>query len=168
MPLHFRSHLTINELLPFKSMRDYRLSLNLDGGPYNRDRGCESAPWRIYEIKEQLRLVCDTLASNDNVQSLSVIVPCCCCIGGSHGAALWTLSLLKPLKRLRVAKPVILEAVYDDRFDGLEGDRGLGLCPRPECRQLAGDVQAALGRLEGEPLSHEEELWRYQYPRSKG
>ncbi|KAL8790093.1 MAG: hypothetical protein Q9213_000795 [Squamulea squamosa] len=115
-------------------------------------------------MKEQLRFVSDTLASNDSIRSLSITIPCDCCLKGGNGANSTVdevLDFLTPLKQLRVAsKSVKLEAAFDDGYDGLKGDVCLNICPEPECQQLARQLQGALGPLDGKQLDHEEEAWK--------
>ena len=163
---HFRSHICFEELRQFRFMRSYRLNILHDASwkqnctqedrdaTYTRD--C-----RIF--KEQLRLISDSLAVNDNIESLSISVPCCCSSRVDHQAGepyFRTLESLMPLRRLRVTKPVVLRAVYDNGFDGLKGDMWLNACSRPGCPHLAEVFQASLGHLDGEQLTHEEETWK--------
>ncbi|KAL8727220.1 MAG: hypothetical protein Q9166_006184 [cf. Caloplaca sp. 2 TL-2023] len=164
-----RSHLGYEHLPQFTSMRNYRLNIILDANWYDdtwfgcgHERGAAYA--KICSIfKEQLRFVSDSLSSNNDIRCLSITVPCFCCLkrGGRYKATFdKMLDFLMPLKRLRVAKSVILEAVYDNSFDGLKGDVWLNACLQPECQQLARQIKEALGELDGEQLSHEEQAWK--------
>ncbi|KAL8911146.1 MAG: hypothetical protein Q9171_003637 [Xanthocarpia ochracea] len=163
---HFRSHIYFKELRQFRFMRNYRLNV-LHDASWNRtctleDRDATyTRDCRIF--KEQLRLISDSLAVNDNIQSLSISVPCCCSSRVDHQPGepyFRTLESLKPLRRLRVTKPLVLRAVYDNGSDGLKGDVWLNACSRPGCQHLAEVFQASLGHLDGDQLTHEEETWR--------
>ncbi len=167
---HFRSHLSFQQLPQFKSLRHYRLNIMHDGNWYddNSDKHHENRYWRFREIcevfKEQLRFVSDSLSANDDIQSLSISIPCLCCLANSGTGVMQacakTLDFLRPLQRLWVTKPVVLEAVHDNGFDGLEGDVWLNTCSEPECQHLAEMARKSLHHLDGRLISQEEETWK--------
>lgn len=165
---HFRSHISFQQLPQFRFLRNHRLNIMYDAGWYDdyRDKHQEDRDLYLTAIckifKEQIRFVSDSLSANDNLESLSISVPCLCCLAGKGEMEAYsqTLNFLMPLQRLRVAKPIVLEAVRDNGFDGLEGDVWLNLCSEPECQHLAEIVQASLHHLEGEQISEEEETWK--------
>ncbi|KAI4109320.1 MAG: hypothetical protein LQ339_001820 [Xanthoria mediterranea] len=167
---HFRSHLNFQQLPQFKSLRHYRLNIMHDANWYddNSDKHHGNRYVRFREIcevfKEQLRFVSDSLSANDNLQSLYISIPCLCCLANSGTGVMEacskTLDFLTPLQRLRVAKPVVLEAVHDNGFDGLEGDVWLNTCSEPECQHLAEFARKSLHHLDGKLISQEEERWK--------
>ncbi|KAL8770792.1 MAG: hypothetical protein Q9209_003659 [Squamulea sp. 1 TL-2023] len=166
----FRSHTAFEQLPHFRLFRNYRVNIIHDSKWYNAkwlrgnypDRNViHTRNCRIF--KEQLRFVSDTLAANSNIQSLYISVPCRCCQGSENqigNAYPKTLEFLEPLRRLQVAKPVVVKAVYDDGIDGVKGDVWLNTCSHPECQHFQGTFQASLSQLDGERISHEEETWR--------
>ncbi|KAL8716221.1 MAG: hypothetical protein Q9220_000126 [cf. Caloplaca sp. 1 TL-2023] len=117
---------------------------------------------RESEYKEKLRFICDTLvAFSDNIQHLSVRVPCTCQLKNDEELALTVVTrmvdYLAPLRRLHVAKSVTFHVVHNDHDQPYLSGVPLNV---PRAEQQCQILQASLGRLRGEKLSEHEEMWK--------
>ncbi|KAL8951225.1 MAG: hypothetical protein Q9222_002788 [Ikaeria aurantiellina] len=112
------------------------------------------------ECREKLRLICDTLAAfNDNLQHLIVRVPCTCHLENpeiARFAISWVVELLSPLRRLRVAKAVTFHIEHSHlQLFGKTATQN-----DAQTEQQLQILQTSLGRLTGEKLTEQEELWK--------
>ncbi|KAL8780442.1 MAG: hypothetical protein Q9213_006475 [Squamulea squamosa] len=162
--LSLPSRAPANKMQYFTSMRCYCLNLRLDDSlfprPSRRSGHVPSQPFyrTISEVKEQVRFVSDLLSENPNVQQLTVTFPCHCAVPIMPDAppVEWmTDHYLAPLKRLRVAQPVLFIPAHGPNVQA-ETD----LCGKPECLQLAQKLQSSMGHLKGENLNHRERTWK--------
>ncbi|KAL8671084.1 MAG: hypothetical protein Q9168_004409 [Polycauliona sp. 1 TL-2023] len=109
------------------------------------------------ELKEKLRLICDMLVENPNIQRLTVIIPCRCTLPRANGSSPIDDLLhdyLTTLQRIKVAKPVIF---IPGR--GLHVQTEADICRKRRCSRLAKSMTSKFRNLNGEPLSHREETW---------
>ena len=142
----------------FTSMRNYQLNI----------RPGEAIPNEFLQkkMKEQLRRGSDMLAENDDIKHLTVTFPCHCswychCSVRCHCALRETsyvvaavLDILSPLKRIKVANTVIFKPA-----SGLFIDAEDDSCTETRCLNLAHTVEANMGQLVGEALTHREATW---------
>lgn len=161
-------------------MRDYHINFTLDDWWFEDDISLEGYRKHCLTLKERLRLVCDALANNHAIQRLTVTIPCLCCLArsGCHSRDHWMspytallhnhcsfsqaypefFDFLSPLKRIKVAKPVVFEVYRDIGTGKSEGDAVL--CQDAECMKLVGRSHENMDCLRGEYLPYEEEAWR--------
>ncbi|KAL8910663.1 MAG: hypothetical protein Q9171_004079 [Xanthocarpia ochracea] len=111
-----------------------------------------------YRIKEWIRLVSDELLAKNIIQTLIITAPCKCALEAAgllpkDEASIF--DLFTPLKRTHVPNLFILSLHNDRRKTGIKNP-----CSKPACLQLTHNIQAQLGRLDGEPLSEQEATWK--------
>ncbi|KAL9011959.1 MAG: hypothetical protein Q9173_003232, partial [Seirophora scorigena] len=112
------------------------------------------------EYKERFRLVRDILStSNDDIQHLSITLPCLCGIDTPESvqtAEACLLGFLAPLRRLQVAKPIAF------RVDHIQHGRFHKTIVQNDFRteHLLHMLEEHFGRLTGEDLTGEEAVWR--------
>ncbi|KAI4270679.1 MAG: hypothetical protein LQ337_006535 [Flavoplaca oasis] len=174
--------LQIRELPQFKHAQNYQINVILD----DRWFAVVDEEWDYPEfqryMKERLRLVCDALANNNAIQTLTVTIPCLCCLSKrgndstsvisvpskmsshSHGsvspACPGVVDFLSPLTRIKVAKRVTYKAILLDGTDQFQADGSLIPCKQLECKDLAHSLGQSMGCLDGRELNHEEREWK--------
>ncbi|KAL8765171.1 MAG: hypothetical protein Q9209_007670 [Squamulea sp. 1 TL-2023] len=160
--LSLPSRAPANKMQYFTSMRGHRLNLRLEDSRFPRPsrNAVSGKPFyrTISEVKEQVRFVSDLLSENPDVQQLTVTFPCICAIPIMPDAppVQWiTNYYLAPLKRLRVAQPVLFIPAHGPSVQAEED-----ICDKPECLQLAQQMQSSMGHLKGEDLSYREKTWK--------
>lgn len=119
--------------------------------------------------KEFLRTICDLLATNDNIQRLTVRLPYFCSLRHASDvpkAEAILLDLLAPLRRLRVAHnvrfrccPTNNSRTTDKRKTSRQARRTHS-CKKSRKEGLIKTLQAKLGQLDGEKLTYREETWK--------
>ncbi|KAL8864358.1 MAG: hypothetical protein Q9198_009915 [Flavoplaca austrocitrina] len=178
----FPCQLQIRELPQFKHAENYQINVVLDDRWFATiDEEWDYPEFQRY-VKERLRLVCDALANNNAIQTLTVTIPCLCCLpkrgsdstsvisvpfrmsSHSHGsvspACPGVVDYLSPLTRVKVAKRVTYKAILLDGTDQFQADGSLIPCKRLECKDLAHSLGQSMGCLDGRELNHEEREWK--------
>ncbi|KAL8976288.1 MAG: hypothetical protein Q9205_007672 [Flavoplaca limonia] len=162
---NFKSYHEYTHVPHFKRMRNFRIDFEYDpwwtdvqyGKNFSPKYGMDLATCR-FTLKEKLRTICDLLAENNNIQRLTVKVPCLCnCIkvaSVEHGKSV-ILETLQPLKRLSVVENVVFGTRHDP--DHCEDTH----CDQTLCDDLIVALVADVGRLTGEELSEPEVAWKY-------
>ncbi|KAL8840419.1 MAG: hypothetical protein Q9176_003917 [Flavoplaca citrina] len=159
---YFKNHEELAKWTEFQTRRKYHLNIKSNTGRSAGGRDVYEGPCSYkhgsYRIKEWIRLVSDELFAKDIIQTLIVTAPCRCALEGAcvlpeNEASIF--DLFTPLKRTRVPNSVILSLHDDLCMTGIEGP-----CSKPACLQLTHDIQAQLGRFDGEPLSAREAIWK--------
>ncbi|KAL8673297.1 MAG: hypothetical protein Q9224_007531 [Gallowayella concinna] len=158
----FPTQVSAKRLQHLKAMRMYQINVRIDDMWYYESGELrpheDMYSWQRCMLKESLRLISDPLSSNKNLQRLTVTIPCLCVLkeaGPVTQARSHIVDLLRPLKRLRVVKPVQLIPVC-----GCDSLMDLEICNRPDCLHFAHCVGTELGQLKGEALSFREETWK--------
>ena len=160
--VNFKNHKTLAQWTEFENRRKYHLNIesnavNWAGGgdgyrdPYTYEHGS-------YRIKEWIRLVSDELLAKNIIQILAITAPCRCALKAAGLLPKDEASILDPftpLKRTHVPNPVTLSLHDDGRKNGIASP-----CIKPACLQLSQHIQTMLGRLDGEPLSEQEAIWK--------
>ncbi|KAL9004689.1 MAG: hypothetical protein Q9188_002504 [Gyalolechia gomerana] len=152
---NFWSHTALTDFPHFRKLSNFKLDLMTDN----------VRPWfhvdQVYfdcsDYKEKLRLVCDALATNNNIQHIIVQIPCLCSLRADdtvHIAQSKLLDFLSPLRRLKVAQPV------DFRITHGTDHWGEGTDDPNITENLKHLLKANFGDLVGEKLSKEETLWK--------
>ncbi|KAL8998045.1 MAG: hypothetical protein Q9169_002813 [Polycauliona sp. 2 TL-2023] len=160
----FRSYLQYKGVPHFQRMQNFRINFEYDPWwadvKYRTDssstKDSDLASCR-FVLTEKLRTICDLLATNANIQRLTIKVPCLCnCVklaSPEHGKSVLS-EVLAPLKRLRVAEDVQFETWHDpEHCDNMQCNEGL-------CNELIDALDDDMGRLTGEKLSEPEKTWR--------
>ncbi|KAL8774075.1 MAG: hypothetical protein Q9209_001183 [Squamulea sp. 1 TL-2023] len=165
----FPSHLGIQRLPQFKRMQHYRINLIHAYWWWHINwRGNSTKEYSVRALlKEQLRLLSDVLSGNEMIQTLTVTLPCLRCLAG-YNSTTWAyahlLDLLTPLRRIKVAKPVVLIKACNSgtrKAKAIPRDEWWRcVCARPECEQLFQRLQGAMGNLTGEKLTDDEQTWK--------
>ncbi|KAI4240073.1 MAG: hypothetical protein L6R42_011589, partial [Xanthoria sp. 1 TBL-2021] len=149
----FLSQMSARQVQHMKCMRSYQINLRLPGGLTHKR--AEYRQW----LKERLRLTCDALMRNKDLQQLVVTFPCLCLLPSGVGWASQALSDsmddLAPLERLHVVKPVTYLPAQET-FTTTD----VRICHQPGCLQLAHHVQAHMSRLDGEEPNDREKKWK--------
>ncbi|KAL8669633.1 MAG: hypothetical protein Q9168_005788 [Polycauliona sp. 1 TL-2023] len=152
----FRSYLQYTHIQHFTRMQHFRLNFEYDPWRAAVAYLPGNSPDSRFALKEKFRTICDLLATNQNIQRLTVKVSCLCnCVkveSIEHGKSV-ILEILAPLKRLRVAKAVVFETRHDTELGDLD-------CNQELCDKLIDALDADMGRLTGEELSEPEKIWR--------
>ena len=178
----FPCQLQIREIPQFKHAQNYQINVILD----DRWFAVMDEEWNYSDfkrsVKERLRLVCDALANNNAIQTLTVTIPCLYCLpkrgngstsvisvpskmsSHSHGsvspACPGVVDFLSPLTRIKVAKRVTYSAILLDGANQFQADGPLIPCKRLECKDLAHSLEQSMGCLDGRELNHEEREWK--------
>ena len=115
---------------------------------------------RSYKLlKESLRQICDAMTNNQNLQRLTITLPCHCCLMNiaqtDTQLLAYTLIYLTPLRRLRVAHTVDLLPTA-----GFGSSPEVVVCRQPACSRLADTIQTQFSQLSGEGLTSREKKWK--------
>ncbi|KAL9025114.1 MAG: hypothetical protein Q9180_007723 [Flavoplaca navasiana] len=159
---NFKNHEELAKWTELQTRRKYHLNIKSNTGRWEGGRDVYEGPCSynhgFHRIKEWIRLVSDELLTKDIIQTLIITAPCRCALKAARALPENDISifdLFTPLKRIRVPNPVVLSLHDDLGMTGIENP-----CSEPACVQLTHDIQAQLGRLDGEPLSEREATWK--------
>ncbi|KAL8919511.1 MAG: hypothetical protein Q9172_004949 [Xanthocarpia lactea] len=159
---NFENHEKLAKWTEFETRRKYHLNIKSNAVRWSGGSGVYQDPSDYqhgsYRIKEWIRLVSDELLTKNIIQTLIITAPCKCALKAADllpkdEASIF--DLFTPLKRIHVPNPFILSLHNDRRKTGIENP-----CSEPACLQLTHNIQAHLGRLDGEPLSKREATWK--------
>ncbi|KAL8876828.1 MAG: hypothetical protein Q9192_008794, partial [Flavoplaca navasiana] len=159
---NFKNHEELAKWTEFQTRRKYHLNIKSNTGRWTGggDAYEDAYSYKLgsCRIKEWVRLISDELFAKDIIQTLVITAPCRCALKAARVLPENETSifdLFTPLKRTRVPNPVILSLHDDLGMTGIENP-----CSEPACLQLKHDIQAQLGRLDGEPLNEREAIWK--------
>ena len=169
----FRSNVSLKDTQHLKNLCNFELTIGADhvspwGFIRDRNHSDPSFPWDLqcYIYKEQMRLVCDTLAfSTKAIRHLRVRFPCLCSpwsVPTTNDALALErkmIDFLAPLRRLRVAEPVTFEIDHNEwncDYNNPKPEWMFGrLDPYDQVRtqHLQHSLETSFGKLIGEKLS---------------
>ncbi|KAL8963892.1 MAG: hypothetical protein Q9183_004870 [Haloplaca sp. 2 TL-2023] len=118
--------------------------------------------------KEKLRMICDALKTSvKEIRHLVFRLPCFCNlrVGEASLAEAALLDILEPLHRLTVTKPVSF-VIYHDEWqcdhvqDSRKHEQRISSLHPSKTAQLEKTLQEKYSRLQGTPLSPQEEAWK--------